>query len=466
MVPMLMLAGVIGLQASSPPRAQDKDKAVDPVRSTISRAINWIARQAVPLKDESGGVLFPESAETPERRPPQIYGGTAGVLIFLENAAAVLNDARARALADATVKGLLATRIKTDEGTVTWMPKGMLEGSTSLYMGDAGIGHAFLTRARIRNDDEALAIATEVGDSIIARGKRNGDQLYWDHQVEMIFGASGTILFLLELGEETKEERFIEAALAASRWLIAQAKSEPGKDGGEDLLSWRWQLGGNMPYVNFSHGTAGVAYALARVAGATDDADCARAARGAAEWLIGQSIHQGDDIAFPVMANTKMTMGGWCHGPPGTARLFLLLHRQTGEQRYLDVALASARWVMSQAPSESKDPNAPPPAIPSAFCCGVSGVLDFFCDLYRVTKKPEFAAFARRAGAHLIRIAKDDGDGVKWAKGKTEFSSGETQHGIDLMLGAAGEGMALLRLATIDQEKDPVRHLPDRTVRP
>jgi hypothetical protein len=34
------------------------------------------------------------------------------------------------------------------------------------------------------------------------------------------------------------------------------------------------------------------------------------------------------------------------------------------------------------------------------------------------------------------------------------------------MLGAAGEGMALLRLATIDQEKDPVRHLPDRTVRP
>jgi hypothetical protein len=41
------------------------------------------------------------------------------------------------------------------------------------------------------------------------------------------------------------------------------------------------------------------------------------------------------------MAN-KMTMGGWCHGPPGTARLFLLLHRQTGEQRYLDVALASA----------------------------------------------------------------------------------------------------------------------------
>src|SRR5262245_42456876 len=120
MLPLLMLLGVIGLQAGPPVRGQDKDKAVDPVRSTITKAISWIARQAVPLKDESGGVLFPESAETPERRAPQIYGGTAGVLLFLENAASVLNDARARALADATVKGLLATRTKTDEGALTW----------------------------------------------------------------------------------------------------------------------------------------------------------------------------------------------------------------------------------------------------------------------------------------------------------------------------------------------------------
>src|SRR5262249_18810238 len=147
----------------------------------------------------------------------------------------------------------------------------------------------------------------------------------------------------------------------------------------DDLLSWRWQLGGNAPYVNFSHGTAGISYALARVAAATEDAECAKAARAGAAWLISQSLHEGDNVAFPVIAGAKRTMGGWCHGPPGTARLFLLLHEQTGEQRYLDVALASARWVMTQAPPESNDPKAPPPAIPSAFCCGVSGVLDFFC---------------------------------------------------------------------------------------
>jgi len=33
------------------------------------------------------------------------------------------------------------------------------------------------------------------------------------------------------------------------------------------------------------------------------------------------------------------------------------------------------------------------------------------------------------------------------------------------MLGASGEALALLRLATLDQKVDPVRHLPDRAVR-
>lgn len=467
MLRVLMMAGLMGPLTGAPALAQEKQQSADPVRATITRAIHWIGRQAVASKSVEGAVLFPESAETADVQAPQIYGGTAGVLLFLENAAAALDDGDARALADAAVKGLLATRGKTGDGALTWMPKGMREGATSLYMGDAGIGHAFLTRARLRHDKAALRVATEVGDSLLARAKRDGDQLSWDHQVEMIFGASGTILFLLELGEETNEDRFVEGALSASRWLIEQATSEPDKkDPEQRLLSWRWQLAGNTPYVNFSHGTAGVAYALARVAHATEDDASMKAARGSAAWLLTQTVRRGENLTWPVISGSTTTMGGWCHGPPGTAHLFLYLHKMTGEQRYLDVALSSARAVMAQAPPESKDPAAPPPAIPSAFCCGVAGVLDFFCDLYRETGDPEYAAFARRAGAHLVRIAIPDGDGVKWAKGKTEFNSGETHHGVDLMLGAAGEGMALLRLATLDQKPDPIRHLPDRAMHP
>jgi lantibiotic modifying enzyme len=408
------------------------------------RALDWIERQAVPVKEQEGAVLFPEAAETPKQQDPQIYGGSAGVLLFLENAAAVLDDARARKLADATVKGLLATRRQTNSGELTWMRDGMREGATALYVGDAGIGHAFLTRARLRKDKEALAVAMEVGDSIVARGKTNGDQLSWDKQVEVIFGASGTILFLLELGEESKEESYLEAAHAAARWLIAQAISEPRKgDAKGRLLHWKWQLAGDSPYVNFSHGTAGVAYALARVAAATEDAACAQAARDAADWVIEQEFQQGDAISFPVIAGSKTTMGGWCHGPPGTARLFLLLHAQTGEPRYLDVALASARWVMAQAPADAKGGDSMQ-SFPPAFCCGVAGVLDFFCDLYRVTGAGGGKRLSRGAPATTFA---PQADGTA-SRSRGTICARRMSFSTDRPMLGARRGARLLRLAT------------------
>lgn len=457
------------LAVQSPVPAQDA-RAADPVRATITRTVRWLEKQAVSVPESGGGVLFSGAAETRAPPQPQIYGGSAGVLLFLENAAAVLDDARARALADATYKGLLATRRNTESGALTWMPHGMKEGAAGLYTGDAGIGAAFLTRGRLRNERAAIQAAAEVGDSLVARGVANGDQLSWDQQVEVIFGASGTILFLLDLADETKDESYLNAAQSAARWLIAKGDAETSKqDPKQRLLHWRWQLAGDSPYVNFSHGTAGVAYALARVGAAASDAACAQASRDAAAWLMEQGTATGDLFSFPVVAGDKTTMAGWCHGPPGTARLFLLLHQQTGDPRYLDVALASARWVMAQAPAP-KEGGAMAATFPPSFCCGVAGVLDFFCDLYRVTGKKEFADFARRAGDYLVQTAAPEADGkaddgVRWARGVNAHGAGKEEHAVDLMQGAAGEGLALLRLATLEVANDPVRHLPDRAVR-
>ena len=247
----------------APVRAQDT-RPSDRVRTTIEQAIAWIARQAVPVAGARDAVLFRDTAEARAEPSAPLYGGTAGVLLFLENAAAVLDDARARALADATARGLLAARRNDDEGRVTWTRKGMSQGAAALYVGDAGVGHAFLVRARLRNDAAALATAVAAGDSLLARAWKGGDELHWDRQVEIIYGAAGTALFLLELGAETGERRFQDAALGAARWLIQESKTTPSRaDPKKTLRSWRWALAGNRHMPNFSHGTAGVAYALA-----------------------------------------------------------------------------------------------------------------------------------------------------------------------------------------------------------
>ena len=443
--------------------AQDS-KPADPVRATITRAIEWIERQSVPVNDAADAVMFRGNEESKQKPLAWVYGGTAGVLIFLENAAAVLNDANARELADATAKGLLLTRNQDKEGRATWAKAGSANPPPALYVGDAGVGQAFLVRARLRGDADAKAVAVGVGESLVARGKREGDTLHWIDEADIIFGAAGTALFLLDLGVETGDKRFLDAAATAGRWLVAKAESEPGaSESRERRLFWKCKMAGNRHMPNFSHGTAGVAYALARIGAATKDAALIDAAKAGAAWLMANTVCDGDECRWPIMPGQKVSLGGWCHGPPGTARLFLLLHAQTGEARYLDVALSSTRWLMSYAKAaESK--AAASGQIPPSFCCGVAGAIDYFCDLYRVTGKQEYADFATRAGEYLIKVAKPDGAGVKWVNGASSHESSDKEHGIDLMLGASGDAFALLRLATLRQNPDPIRSLPDRAV--
>ena len=470
---LLALSAALGLLVRSPAQDPPPDPAAgssearvvtpeartDELRLAVAAVVRWLESQAQPVEDLPGAVLFRSSAESRDRAGAAVYGGSAGVLIFLENAALVLQDARARALADACAKGLLAEALTLADGTQTWSEPLDRPGSAALYLGDAGIGHAFLVRSLCREDRDALRVAVGVGDALLARALRDDDGLHWsDEQVEMIYGAAGTSLFLLELAEASGETRFRAAALRAAHWLIAQSEVEPGKDGTRQRRTWRWSLANHAHYPNFSHGTAGVAYALARVAEASGDSACLEAARDGAEWLLAHAIREGALLRFPMIAGNALSLGGWCHGPPGTARLFLYLHGLADDERYLPCALQSMDWLMAQAP---QDPSTP---LPPSLCCGVAGALDWSCALFRSTRDERHAAFADRCGDWLLGHAIRDEAGMRWRNGASSHGNAAAEHGLDLMLGASGEAMALLRLVNLREAVDPVRHLPDRRV--
>ena len=161
-------------------------------------------------------------------------------------------------------------------------------------------------------------------------------------------------------------------------------------------------------------------------------------------------------------------MGGWCHGPAGTGRLFLLLESLTGEKRYGEAARKGAQFVIDYADRASKAADGGAVDVPPSFRCGVAGVIDFFCDLHHVTRDERDAAFARKAGSYLLDVAIEDGEGRKWRNGPTvpggPVSADSRACNVDLMIGAAGEGLALLRLLLLDGETDPIRGMPDRAV--
>lgn len=467
---LFVLGLPLAIVAQAPPPSAPPAPSADALRSTVRGAIAWLDKQALPVLGVEGAVSFPTSEGQRGVMQTCVYGGSAGVLLFLENAAAVLDDAKARDLADRTAKGLRSARSVDSRGQVTWSKHAMM-GKAGLYTGDAGVGQAFLVRHLLRRDDAALATAIEVGDALLARAREEDGGIAWDQQADLIFGNAGTALFLLELGQVSKQARFLDAARAAGRALVEAAVRVPSKVGDEQKLpTWVFAMGGRQVHMpNFSHGTAGVAYALVRIGAALGDAELLAAGKDGAQWLIEHAVADGEGLKWAAAEGQAHFMGGWCHGPVGTARLFLLLHAVTGEARYRDIATKGARFVVDYAAAAEKPAaDGKPRYVPPSYCCGVAGAVEFFCDLHRVTHAPEHAAFAQKAGQYLLDVAIADGDGRKWKNGQSvpggPVAADSSGHNVDLMLGAAGEALALLQLLVIDREVGPVRGMPDRSI--
>src|SRR5262249_23069828 len=124
------LSFALAQDAATQDAAAKAPHAAADLRSAVGKTIAWIEKQAVPVEGQPDAVTFPTSQEQPETRPAIVYGGAAGVLIFLENAAKVLGDAHVAALADRTTNGLLAAGRKDEHGR-TWADPKMREGAAA-----------------------------------------------------------------------------------------------------------------------------------------------------------------------------------------------------------------------------------------------------------------------------------------------------------------------------------------------
>jgi hypothetical protein len=450
-MPIHRSAGVALLLLVQAPAAAQDGPTTEALRATVRGAVAWLQQQAEPVAGVEGAALLRSSDGPKARTQPTVYGGSAGVLLFLENVAAVLDCADSRALADRIAKGLQAGRRQEGSSPARWNEADGNAGA-GLYTGDAGIGHAFLVRHQLRGDAAALATAVEVGDALLARATRSERGLGWGNQPDLIIGNAGTALFLLELGQTSGQTRFVDGARQAARELVAMAVPTPSKaDPQRQLPTWKYMSGRRATYMpNFSHGTAGVAYALLRIGAATDDADLIASGTAGAEAMLDLAVVEGESCKWPVAPGRPIYLGGWCHGPAGTARLFLLLHSMTKEARYLTVAKQGANFLVGYAKAaEQVGADGQRPYVPPSYCCGVAGVVEFFCDLHRVTGDPGHAAFARKAGQYLLDVAIADGNGRKWKNGASAPGPGQADskgHDTDLMIGAAGEALALLQL--------------------
>jgi lantibiotic modifying enzyme len=188
---------------------------------------------------------------------------------------------------------------------------------------------------------------------------------------DIIGGESGIGLALLEMHRLTKDERYRAAAEEAGRWLLLQAR--------RDKAGTKWETFGALD-PNFSHGNAGIAFFLA----ALRDPGARKAGDEGAAWVesVAEAAEKGIYWRYyagdPPEGRANSTMHSWCHGAPGTAGLFLALHRAGRPGENLDVAKKACDGLASQMGMGKGAPLFANPTL----CCGAAGCLDAFTSVY------------------------------------------------------------------------------------
>ena len=369
-----------------------------------------------------------------------LYSGSAGIGWFLAHAARALDEPDLGATATAGLQHGLA-----------WARE---VASPSLHAGSIGVALACLDGSRVLADEglEAQALAVLVDASRSATAPAAGPP----HEFDLISGDAGIVLGLLAAARLV--DRSPTAPPDRSSDLRATASQV-----GERLLSaaergatgWTWPPveSSEPPLCGLAHGASGPALALAELFAETGDVRFAEASREACRaeraWFAGAAEGWPDlrEFTRPDLAEgTRPTTPHlWCHGSLGIGVARLQIWGATGDLAALAEATAALHFARStlaalgrMTPGEY--------AANFSLCHGAAGVIDFLrlaADVLDDRSWLPAAAAAVGVGArHLATTG-------SWRCG-VEGSPQQPTSNPSLMLGLAGTGAALLRLADAD----------------
>ncbi|WP_330287226.1 lanthionine synthetase LanC family protein [Streptomyces sp. NBC_00576] len=260
---------------------------------------------------------------------------------------------------------------------------------------------------------------------------------------DIIMGTAGVVLTAVWAGGEFAEPI---ATTGCEALLRVADRTAAGLD---------WGIGATTEWraPNYSHGTAGVASALAVAGAALGREDFVEAAvQGARHVLSVGSLDDGGFVVPHTIPPSKREVEPvtytWCHGPAGTSHLFSALAHAgvtglgVGElrQRCLTSILASGLPQRLRPGFWDNDGR----------CCGTAGVGDVLLDAAQDCGDPETAETlvraARGMGDALVERAIRDEEGARWRFLEHRQESPLLPPGTAWMQGAAGIAAYLFRL--------------------
>ncbi len=230
-----------------------------------------------------------------------LYSGSPGITFFLAYLAAIGGDQRFRALAEKSlfrIRGFLRK----------WGPP----KSVGAFEGTAGILYLLTHLATLWNREDLQAEAQDLIDSIA----RQADD---DMALDVMAGAAGAIAALLAFYETFRCDSVIAVAQRLANRLIETAL--PQRGGGR---AWKASINPERPLAGFSHGAAGIAWALGKLYAVTGSEKLRGLALDALEFEAnayseefgGWPDYRGLPEDYKNLTAAHY-MTAWCHGAVG-----------------------------------------------------------------------------------------------------------------------------------------------------
>jgi type 2 lantibiotic biosynthesis protein LanM len=354
---------------------------------------------------------------------PELYGGLSGIALFLAHLGALTSELGVTEMAQRAWASALSLHARFPDGL----------SSVGAFAGEAGLLYAQAHLGLLWRD-EAMVTATAERCAGLA------ERIARDDRFDVIAGSAGCALVLLGLDRRFGGDAptpFLDLAVRCGDRLLDGATVTAEGTG------WLIPGTGDRPLTGLSHGAAGIAWALLELAAATGDERFRRAGLDAIRYE--RSLYLPEQRNWPDLRDAAILHRGrrrsvdgepcevaWCHGAAGIglARLACLPHLGDDPEARREIETAIATTL-----AEGISGN-------HSLCHGALGNLDLLRSAGEATCDEGLLAAVARYGAASVAS-------LEAGEPFFGFMLGADVPG--LMLGLAGIGYGLLRLAAPDR---------------
>jgi type 2 lantibiotic biosynthesis protein LanM len=349
-----------------------------------------------------------------------LYDGLPGVILFLAYLGEITKEPRYTSLARAA----LTTVQRLLDQNSSWLTQ--IGG----FSGWGGILYALTHLGHLWRQPQLIEQAEQYLDDLPALIKA-------DQNFDVIGGAAGCIGGLLALYHERPSDKTLTIAMQCGEHLLTHAQAM------EQGCGWVNPRISSKPLAGFSHGNAGIAWALLELAALSGQEQFRQTAlaaiayerslfsKAALNWPdlreFETAIRQGSQDSSADMPFASLSfMNAWCHGAPGIglARLQCMRHLQDAKI-HTEIETA-VQTTLAQGFGNNH-----------SLCHGDLGNLELLLQAGLVLDNPQWKADCDRFGATILDSIQQRG----WLCG---IPLGVESPG--LMTGLAGIGYGFLRI--------------------